>query len=537
MPETLRRAAAVLLLLGAVTAARGAVTSVASTTGAVDVTANSATVLGVVSAGTSRTIVAFEYATSAADLRAVPATPGSLLAGASRHVLASLSGLACGTTYYYRVRTTSTLGITLYGTPRTFRTGDCANTPPPPPPPPPGPPGSSLDCASANVLCVGAGQEYSTIQAAVDVASAGDTVLVFDGNYVGFVVRRSGTPTSPITVKARGAAAIINQPSAAGEGIRVHNSNYVVIEGLTVTGIQSFGLSARGATPTAPMHGVVFRNNTVSNCLSSNIYASEVANGLIEGNVTYGSLDSHGIYLANGGSDNTIIRGNVAYGNANNGLHLNGDESVGEGDGMHQGVTIEDNVFYGNVDNGMDLDGVESSIIRNNVVYGNGRHAIRAFQYDASAGPRDLTIVNNTLIVTGAGGAGIKLSEDRGGHTIFNNVISNEAGGSIIVGTRDAHIDRNTFTNPIFSVNEGDTFMTLAQWRSQANAYDAQSQTSTLNALFLAPAARDYRLRPGSPAANAGVATFNGKSAPADDILGVTRPQGSAPDQGAFESF
>jgi hypothetical protein len=537
MPDSVRRAAAALLLSIATATAQAAVLAGATTHAAVDVTTTGATLLGVAAAGSSRTVVAFEFAlesaTSESQVRTIPATPPSLLPGSSRHVIGTLSGLACSTGYYFRVRTVSITGVAAYGAPRLFRTAAC---PPGPPPPPPGPPVGNLDCAAASILCVGVGQEHSTIQQAVDLAQPGDTVLVSDGSYVGFVVRRSGTPSAPISVRARGSAAVVDRVSSAGEGIRVNNASYVVIEGMTVTGMPGFGLAARGATATNPMHGVVFRNNTVSNCVSSNIYASQVADSLIEGNVTFGSLDSHGIYLANGGSDNTVVRGNVAYSNANNGIHLNGDLGIG-GDGLHQGVTLEDNVLYGNAANGMDLDGIQSSTIRNNVIYGNGRHAIRAFQYDAAAGPRELTIVNNTLVVTGAGGAGIKLSEDGGGHTIFNNVIANEAGGSIVVGSANLRSDRNTFVNPIFSVDAGDTMLTLPQWRAQAGAHDSSSQSSTLEALFFAPAARDYRLRAGSPAANAGVASFNGRDAPAEDILGVARPQGAAHDQGAFESF
>ena len=72
-----------------------------------------------------------------------------------------------------------------------------------------------------------------------------------------------------------------------------------------------------------------------------------------------------------------------------------------------------------------------------------------------------------------------------------------------------------------------------AKPQSTANA----SKTSTQAELFVAPASRDYRLRAGAVAANAGVASFNGKNAPAEDIARVIRPQGDAWDHGAYESF
>jgi parallel beta-helix repeat protein len=512
----------------------------ASTSAPSSIAQTQATLRGSATAGSATATLGFDYGTSTAYGSTVGATPGSIAAGTgSTSISASLGGLACGTTYHYRARAASSAG-TAVGSNQSFATAACS-TPTPPPPPPPPPPSGTLDCALSNVRCVaptsGPNQEYSTIQAAVNAAVAGDTVQVFDGNYVGFSISRSGTASARITVRAAGEAAVIDRVSSSGEGIRVSNASYVTIEGFKVKGMPGFGIGARGASPTSPMRGVTIRDNTVYDSASSNIYASQVTDSLIEGNTTYGSKDSHGIYLANGGSDNTVIRGNLAYGNANNGIHLNGDLSVG-GDGLHSGVTIEDNVLHGNAANGMDLDGIQGSTIRNNVIYNNGRHGVRAFKVDAAAGPRDLTIVNNTIAVK-SGSTPVKLTEDGGGHTIFNNVLVNEgtSGGSIVVGHASFKSDRNAFVNPGFSLNGGSSMVTLAQWRAMAGAYDTGSITSSLSALFAAASSRDYRLRSGSPAANAGVAAYNGRSAPAEDIAGVARPQGGAVDQGAYESF
>ena len=510
-----------------------------STSAPTSIAQTQATLRGAATAGSATATLSFDYGTSTSYGASIGATPGSIAAGTgSTSTSATLAGLACGRTYNYRARAVSSAGTAL-GSNQSFATAACTTTPPPPPPPPP--PSGTLDCSATNVRCVaptsGSNREYSTIQAAVNAAVAGDTVQVFDGNYVGFSISRSGTASARITVRAAGNAAVIDRVSSAGEGIRVSNASYVTIEGFTVVGMPGFGIGARGASPTSPMRGVTIRDNTVYNSASSNIYASQVTDSLIEGNTTYGSADSHGIYLANGGSDNTVIRGNLAYNNANNGIHLNGDLSVG-GDGLHQGVTIEDNVIYGNAANGMDLDGIQSSTIRNNVVYNNARHGIRAFKVDAAQGPRDLTIVNNTVVVK-SGNTPVKLTEDGGGHTIFNNVLVNEgtSGGSIVVGHASFKSDRNMFVNAGFSLNGGSSMLTLAQWRAQAGAYDPSSLTSTQAALFVASASRDYRLRAGAPAANAGMAAYNGRQAPADDIAGVTRPQGGAVDQGAYESF
>jgi len=406
--------------------------------------------------------------------------------------------------------------------------------------------GTPPSCASASVHCVddtpGPNQEFTTIQAAVSAAQAGHTVLVFDGSYAGFVVSRSGTSANRITIKAEGSSAVINQTNSNGEGITISNASFVTVEGFTVIGMPDYGLATHNASPTNPMHGLIIRNNTVHNSDFVNIYASEVADSLIEGNTASGSATSHGIYLANGGSDNTIIRGNRCFNNAKNGIHLNGDLSIG-GDGLHTGITIENNVIFGNTANGLDLDGIQDSVIRNNLIYNNGNHALRAFAIDAAAGPKNLNVVNNTFVVSSGGGWPIKIAfssdrpslHDLGGHTIFNNILVNNGGnGSIVVENPNFQSNHNVVKDG-FSLDGEVSTISLSQW--QAAGHGQNSIVSTSAALFTNPGSADFTLKALAPAANAGVASFNSVSAPGADILGVVRPQGSGYDIGAYESF
>src|SRR3990172_3394319 len=60
--------------------------------------------------------------------------------------------------------------------------------------------------SNAATLEVGVGRTYSTIQAAVNAAVAGDTVLVYPGTYnesVSIPDGKQGTATSPIVIKAQ----------------------------------------------------------------------------------------------------------------------------------------------------------------------------------------------------------------------------------------------------------------------------------------------------------------------------------------------
>lgn len=395
-----------------------------------------------------------------------------------------------------------------------------------------------LACGSATVRCVddtaGPSQEYATIQAAVNAAGPGDTVLVYDGVYSGFVVSTSGTSSNRITIKANGSSAVINSTNSNNEGITLSNASYVTVEGFTVTGMPSYGLATHGAISTNPMRGLTIRNNTVQNSVSSNIYLSQVADSLIEGNTASGSVASHGIYLANGGSDNTILRGNRCYNNGKNGIHFNGDLSVG-GDGLHSGITVENNILNNNTDNGVDADGVQDSVFQNNLMYGNGRNALRLFQIDSAQGPRNIKVINNTLLVPSAGGWALKFSEDLGGHTFFNNILlSDSSSGSISVANTSFVSNYNALVGRL-SFNGESSIVGLSAWQSAG--FDANSFTTTPAALFVSTVAPDYQLRSGVPAVNAGSPSWNGIAAPLADILGAVRPQGIAHDLGAYESF
>jgi hypothetical protein len=398
------------------------------------------------------------------------------------------------------------------------------------------------DCASPTVLCVddtaGATREFSTIQNAADAALPGDTILVHDGNYAGFQVSRSGTQASPIVFRANGSGAVINSNGPTGDGIRLQDVSYVTIDGFRIQGVSQRCIAARGATADSPMRSNIVRNNTCTNAGTECIYVSQFSGSLLENNVLSncgisGAAKSHGIYLANAGSDNTTIRGNtisVATPAESEGIHINGDLSIG-GDGIVSGLTIENNVIHSMAVNGLSMDGVQNSLIRNNLFYGNGRHAVRGYRGDAAAGPANLRFVNNTFNATG--GWAIKLSEDQGGHTFFNNILLGSS-GSICVGSSNLTSNNNTVTGS-FSLDNESSIASLATWRTSTGD-DANSFVAVSSVLFVNAAAGNYRLSSTSPAINTGRSSLNGISAPTTDLGGAARPQGTAYDIGAYES-
>ena len=394
--------------------------------------------------------------------------------------------------------------------------------------------GNAVDCADKKVLCVddspGAMLEFSTIQAAVNKVKKGQTVVVAAGDYDGFRVSRRGNKNKRITIRALPGARVVSSEAKSDDGIYLRRASYVTIEGFEVDGggAMRFGIATHDATANKPMRGVWILDNSVHDADSTNIYVSNTADSLVQGNVAYRSRNSHGIYLANAGSDNTVLRGNICYENGINGIHFNGDASVG-GDGLHQDLLVENNILYANEANGFDADGVQDSVFRNNLVYGNGRHGLRVFAIDAAAGPANLLIVNNTF--AGNVAWAVKLTQDSGGHTIFNNILLSGA-GSLVVENENFRSDYNVVQND-FSLDGERTVLSFGQWKGLgAGVHSVKSKS---NKVFQSARKSDYHLKKNSAALDAGTDKLAGSAAPDADIDSVGRPQGTRHDAGVYE--
>jgi parallel beta-helix repeat protein len=369
-------------------------------------------------------------------------------------------------------------------------------------------PGNAQISCGGNTLCVGAGQQYATIQAAANAAVAGQTVLVMDGTYAGFHSVNSGTPSAPITFKANSSNVIINSAGDSnGDCINIENTDYVIVDGFTLSGCPRAGIRSALST------GVIIRNNVVSNSGMWGIFTGFTPQIQILNNKTSGTTGQHGIYVSNSdvANDNPVIRGNESWGNAQNGIQLNGDcttpDPSGYTDGIISGALIEDNRVHDNGQKGFSLIGVQSSRIQNNIVYNNG--------------------------LSGAAG-GIHLAEQSGcNDPSSNNVIVNNT----IVEPNIAGIRITTGTNNVLFNNIAVSSQPTVDESGGPNAIDSASniQTSSSSGLFVNPASFDFHLASGSIAIGAGLASYSGQSAPTTDYDGNTRPQGSRWDSGAYE--
>jgi MYXO-CTERM domain-containing protein len=362
-----------------------------------------------------------------------------------------------------------------------------------------------------------------TLQRAADLVGPGDDVLVADGQHAGFSLAKAGTAAAPITFKAKGSKAVINKAGSQGGSALIRLASYSRIVGFTISGGAQWGVRFSGTT------GAVIRGCTVTQNSSVNVYGGHATSTLIEDNELSYSKSSHGLYVANS-STGVVVRHNRIHHNKTAGFHLNGDKSQPPGDGVIRKMLIERNTIHDNGQNGINMDGVQQSTIQNNLIYGNASNGIRGYVIDAGGGPKDLKIINNTILVPSTGFWCIRLTEDLGGNMARNNILLNDnsSNGSIALDqTKGFASDHNLVVNR-FTLDRGSTVISLASWKTAG--YGSGSAVSSAAALFVKPGS-DRHIKAGCPAEDKG----NANGAPTEDLDGVKRPQGAGIDVGCYE--
>jgi len=349
---------------------------------------------------------------------------------------------------------------------------------------------------------------WLTLQHAASQVGPGDVVHVADGTYAGFQVRTSGTASSPITFQAQGTAAIVNrQNPSTPDNINIEGADYIVVDGFVVEDAPRVGVRAVEAT------GVIIRNNVVSGSGLTGILTGWTPQIQIIGNISGTSLVQHGIYVSNSRvpNDNPIIRDNVVFGNAKNGIQINGDCWVG-GDGIISGAIIEGNFVHDNHWKGLSLISMQSSIVRNNVIYDNGVDSgAGGIHLADQVGPScdkpssNNTIVNNTVVEPRI--ACMRMTDGSTGNVVFNNICVASSSSRLIVD------------------------------EVGGNLIDAVSNITTLSAagLFVNAGNKDFHLAASSAAIDAGVPLYQSVNAPAIDRDFRARPAAGAWDAGAYE--
>lgn len=375
---------------------------------------------------------------------------------------------------------------------------------------------------------------WQTLQYAAGRVSPGDRVIVRPGNYAGFHLTRSGTAAAPIEFFAE-PGVLINQPNPArtDHGINLENASHVIIDGFEVTGMNRAGVRSVGVNGNTFASHVTIRNVYSHDNGYWGILSGFVNDLVIENNRTSGSLNEHGIYVSNSG-DRPTIRNNTTWNNYRNGIHMNGDASLG-GDGVISGAVVSGNIIYGNGaggGSGINMDGVQDSRIENNLIFDHHSSGISLYRIDGGGASNNNQVVNNTIHIANNGRWALNIQDGSTGNQVFNNILLNAHAtrGAIDVCSTCLAGFNSDYNVLMSRFTSGGTNYSLTQWQT-ATGNDLNSLVATAANLFVSPSTGEYHLLATALARDAGTANL----APHFDLDGKPRPIGARIDIGAYE--
>ncbi len=226
------------------------------------------------------------------------------------------------------------------------------------------PPPEELNITLSNdVLEVGKGSQYDTIQSAVDAAKAGDLVLINSGVY-----NESVTITTPyLTIRGKDRNGVIIDGEFMREnGIQIYETDGVSVENLSVRNFSLNGVYWNSSKGYKASHVSAYNNGDYG------VYAFNSTDGVFEKIYASGHPDS-GIYIGQCYPCNALIYDSVVEGNA---LGYSGTNAGGH-------LYIYNNIWRDNMsgiipntlDSELNPPGRETTIVGNLVVDNNNYEA------------------------------------------------------------------------------------------------------------------------------------------------------------------
>ena len=324
--------------------------------------------------------------------------------------------------------------------------------------------------------------EYPTIQAAIDAAKAGETVLVADGTYKGVGNKDLDYKGKAIWVHSEnGAEKTIIDCEGAGRGILFHSSEpkAAIFEGFTIrNGFAGEGGAIHCQSSSPTLRQLVVTNNKAGQ-------------------------EGGGIYVRQGSKpllEDCIVKDNEA-GSSGGGMVFRNSSDI----------VVRRCLFSGNTTTGTGgaVNGSDSkALFENCLVVGNTANGNMGgfFYHNAQT-----TLSNCT--VTGNHGGGLEANNSGSNHVLHNSIFWNNDG-----------------TELAFSGSAKPYVHTTATYSDIQGGYPGTGNFNVTPG-FIDPNS-DYQLSQGSPCVDSGQT----EGAPSDDFGSHQRPQGNSADIGAYES-
>jgi len=273
---------------------------------------------------------------------------------------------------------------------------------------------------------------YTTIQAAVNNATSGDTIIVKDGTYKENV----DVNVANLTIQSEnGMTSCIVSASNPNDHVFYVTADWVNITGLTVR--DANGVNIAGINLNATSHCNISGNNVTNN--SRGIFLRQANNNTLTSNTAYNNTEA-GIYLYST-SDDTITGNNVT---------LNGD-------GLYMSnvmnLLVEGNTLMNNT-GGENGDGIRATGTCNDTVIRGNNISYNNFGIDLNLGNFvNFTMVNNSVSYNPDAGMWLENTSDS---TVEGNEISNATGASgmgiYLRGSSNNNLTSNALNNSWVSI-------------------------------------------------------------------------------------
>jgi parallel beta-helix repeat protein len=358
-------------------------------------------------------------------------------------------------------------------------------------------------------------QDYSTIQAAIDAAANGDTVLVSPGTYV----ERINYQGKEITVESTdGPASTIIDGSRGGTVVTIsaNPGQTPVLRGFTVRNgygdVFAGGVIAYGGPALVEGNRVVDNFSCFGGGMEANFSSATFRNNFVSGNRPNcsGGPGGGGILIGGAGSArilNNTITGNLASSDGG-GIAL-----FAAGTPTITGNVISNNTAGGGNGGGISFGNASDALVANNVITGNSAFSGGGIYWLVPFGQRGPNVVNNTVSDnTAVIGSAVFADGFDVNARLQNNILL--GGGTDAVMACGSFNDLNP---PVMVYN--DVLNTGSGTAYGGTCSDQTGSNGNISADPLLLSA-EYHLQPGSPAIDAGL----NDGAPADDIDGDVRP-------------